>query len=108
MAGLLSISVVTSPTANMKSLSVGNVVFLVGIFAQGYLLGASGMHLESYWESWHIEGFPNDFASFLESVPATPIGSCDGVNYVTIGKLDFFSFFGGGVLPHLTVCFPDS
>ena len=46
------------------------------------------MHLESYWESWHIEDFPNDFASFLESVPATPIGSCDGVNYVTIGKLE--------------------
>ena len=86
----MSISVVTSPTANMKSLPVGNVVALVGIFAQGYLLGASGMHLESYWESWHIEDFPNDFASFLESVPATPIGSCDGVNYVTIGKLDFF------------------
>ena len=74
----------------MKSLPVGNAVALVGIFAQGYLLGASGMHLESYWESWHIEDFPNDFASFLESVPATPIGSCDGVNYVTIGKLDFF------------------
>ena len=85
----------------MKSLSVGDTVFLAGIFAQGYLLGAtSGMHLESYWESWHIEDFPNDFASFLESVPATPIGSCDGVNYVTIGELDYF-FGGGEGLPHL-------
>ena len=47
----MSISVVTSPTANMKSLPVGNVVALAVILAQGYLLGASGMHLESYWES---------------------------------------------------------
>ena len=70
----------------MKSFP-GNAI-LAGIFVLGYFLGARGMHLESYWESWHIEDFPNDFASFLESVPATPIGSCDGVNYVTIGKLD--------------------
>jgi len=51
--------------------------------------------LESYWESWHIEDFPNDFASFLESVPATPIGSCDGVNYVTIAFGDFSGGFSG-------------
>ena len=44
------------------------------------------MYLESYWESWHTEDYPNDFASFLKDVPAAPVGSCAGVNFVTIGR----------------------
>ena len=49
--------------------------------------GCSMMYLESYWESWHTEDYPGDFASFLKDVPAAPEGSCAGANLVTIGVL---------------------
>jgi len=51
--------------------------------------------VESYWESWHTEDYPGDYASFLKDVPATPIGSCSGVNYVSIAFGDFSGGFQG-------------
>ena len=46
-----------------------------------------GMHLESYWESWVLKDYPNDWCALLEEVPASPIGSTKGANYISIGKL---------------------
>ena len=45
------------------------------------------MHLESYWESWVLKDYPNDWCALLEEVPASPIGSTKGANYISIGKL---------------------
>ena len=44
-----------------------------------------GMHVESYWESWVLKDYPNDWCALLEEVPASPIGSTEGANYVSIG-----------------------
>ena len=44
-----------------------------------------GMHVESYWESWVLKDYPNDWCALLEEVPASPIGSTKGANYVSIG-----------------------
>ena len=48
---------------------------------------ADSMFVESYWESWVLKDYgPDDFCSFLKDVPATPVGSVNGVNYVDIGE----------------------
>ena len=44
-----------------------------------------GMHVESYWESWVLKDYPDDWCALLKDVPATPIGSTSGANYVSIG-----------------------
>ena len=47
-------------------------------------------YVESYWESWRSwSDFPDDFAAFLKDVPASPIGSCQGVNVVNIAFGDY-------------------
>jgi len=53
-------------------------------------------YVESYWESWDAwENYPEDFAAFLKDVPATPIGSCTGVNLVNIAFGDYSGGIGG-------------
>jgi len=54
-----------------------------------------GMHLESYWESWVLKDYPNDWCALLEEVPASPIGSTKGANYISIAFGDFSGGFGG-------------
>ena len=46
-----------------------------------------GMHVESYWESWVLKDYPNDWCALLREVPASPIGSTTGANYVSIGRV---------------------
>jgi len=54
-------------------------------------------YVESYWESWDSwKDFPNDFAALLEGAPASPVGSCRGVNLVNIA----FGDYSGGVAGH--------
>ena len=60
------------------------ILFVAAALVAGWCNGQ--MYLESYWESWHTEDYPDDFASFLRDVPAAPVGSCSGVNFVTIGR----------------------
>ena len=49
-----------------------------------------GMFVESYWESWVLKDYgPNDFCSYLKDVPATPVGSTTGVNYVDVGEIQY-------------------
>lgn len=45
-----------------------------------------GMYVESYWESWVLKDWPTDYCAELKDVPATPVGSLEGVNYVNIGN----------------------
>ena len=45
-----------------------------------------GMHVESYWESWVLKDYPDDWCALLKDVPASPIGSTSGANYISIGK----------------------
>jgi len=46
----------------------------------------SGMFVESYWESWVLKDFPDDYCALLKDVPASPVGSLSGVNWVDIGR----------------------
>ena len=46
----------------------------------------SGMYVESYWESWVLEQYPDDYCALLSDAPATPVGTKEGVNWVDIGK----------------------
>jgi len=56
----------------------------------------SGPYVESYWESWKSwSDYPEDFAAFLEDVPAAPIGSCKGVNLVNIAFGDYSDGISG-------------
>merc|ERR1712080_724540 len=42
-------------------------------------------YVESYWESWDAwEHYPGDFGAFLKDIPASPPGSCKGVNLINI------------------------
>ncbi len=43
------------------------------------------MYVESYWESWILKDYPNDYCALLRDVPATPVGSLTGANYISIG-----------------------
>jgi len=53
--------------------------------------------VESYWESWDSwREYPDDYAAFLEDAPASPVGSCNGVNIVNIA----FGDYSGGVTGH--------
>jgi len=53
-------------------------------------------YVESYWESWDSwKDFPDDFAAFLKGVPASPIGSCSGVNLINIAFGDYSGGVGG-------------
>jgi len=54
-------------------------------------------YVESYWESWDAwSDFPGDFAALLKDVPASPVGSCQGVNVVNIA----FGDYSGGIAGH--------
>ena len=44
------------------------------------------MHVESYWESWVLKDYPDDWCALLKDVPASPVGSKEGSNYICIGK----------------------
>merc|ERR1712236_98360 len=67
--------------------ATGNIT-RVGKIPKGYV--------ESYWESWDSwKDYPEDFAAFLKDVPATPIGSCTGVNLVNIAFGDYSGGIGG-------------
>ena len=46
--------------------------------------------------NYDIQDFPNDFAALLEGSPASPVGSCRGVNLVNIA----FGDYSGGVAGH--------
>merc|ERR1719391_615312 len=74
----------------MSQLTKSLLLLVALTHGQGFCL-----HLESYWESWHTEDYPGDFASFLRDVPAAPKGSCSGANYVTIAFGDFSGGFKG-------------
>lgn len=50
-------------------------------------------YVESYWESWHSEDYPDDFAALLKDVPASAPGACSGVNLVNIA----FGDYSGGI-----------
>ena len=43
------------------------------------------MHVESYWESWVLKDYPDDWCALLKEVPASPVGSKEGSNYICIG-----------------------
>ena len=43
------------------------------------------MHVESYWESWVLKDYPDDWCALLKEVPASPVGSKEGCNYICIG-----------------------
>ena len=49
-------------------------------------LSSKSMYVESYWESWILDDYPQDYCAELKDVPASPIGSTNGVNYINIGK----------------------
>ena len=44
------------------------------------------MHVESYWESWVLKDYPDDWCALLKEVPASRIGSKEGANYICIGR----------------------
>ena len=44
------------------------------------------MYVESYWESWILKKYPEDYCALLKDVPASSIGSKKGVNFVNIGE----------------------
>ena len=44
------------------------------------------MHVESYWESWVLKDYPYDWCALLKEVPASPVGSKEGANYICIGR----------------------
>ena len=44
------------------------------------------MHVESYWESWVLKDYPDDWCALLKEVPASPVGSKEGSNYICIGR----------------------
>ena len=50
------------------------------------------MHVESYWESWVLKDYPDDWCALLKEVPASPVGSKEGSNYICIGM--YSSKFG--------------
>ena len=58
-------------------------LFVLAAFSS--VASGADMYVESYWESWVLKDWPDDFAARLEDVPATPVGSSEGVNYVNIG-----------------------
>ena len=43
------------------------------------------MHVESYWESWVLKDYPDDWCALLKEVPASSVGSKEGSNYICIG-----------------------
>jgi len=53
-------------------------------------------YVESYWESWDAwEHYPGDFGAFLKDIPASPPGSCKGVNLINISFGDYSGGTGG-------------
>jgi len=52
-------------------------------------------YVESYWESWDYKDYPDDFASLLKDVPASPLGSTKGVNVVELSFGNYGPGLGG-------------
>jgi len=58
--------------------------------------GPTKPYVESYWESWDSwETYPSDFGAFLKDMPASPPGSCKGVNLINISFGDYSGGTGG-------------
>lgn len=74
----------------MARLQTISMIFCPFLFFAAPILG---MHVESYWESWVLKDYPNDWCALLKEVPASPIGSTEGANYVSIGKKHFMIRF---------------
>ena len=72
-----------SKSEAMARLQTISMIFCSLLFFAAPILG---MHVESYWESWVLKDYPNDWCALLKEVPASPIGSTEGANYVSIGK----------------------
>ena len=72
-----------SKSEAMARLQTMSIIFCSFLFFTAPIFG---MHVESYWESWVLKDYPNDWCALLKEVPASPIGSTEGANYVSIGK----------------------
>ena len=79
-----------SKSEAMARLQTISMIFCSFLFVATPILG---MHVESYWESWVLKDYPNDWCALLKEVPASPIGSTEGANYVSIGKKHFMIRF---------------
>merc|ERR1711976_1045434 len=65
-------------------------LLFIGLSSASNITKLQRPYVESYWESWRSwSDFPEDFAAFLKDVPASPIGSCQGVNVVNIAFGDY-------------------
>jgi len=66
-----------------KKILIFIAISLASSFCEAF--DPEGMYVESYWESWVFKDYPDDYCALLKDVPATPVGSLTGVNYVGIG-----------------------
>ncbi|TRY69348.1 hypothetical protein TCAL_06924 [Tigriopus californicus] len=70
-------------------------LFRVLLFSILPMIALGQMFVESYWESWVLKDYPDDYCALLKDVPASPIGSTFGANYIDIAFGDYSGGFGG-------------
>lgn len=68
---------------------------LIPLFYTAEALRFDRPYVESYWESWNFKDYPSDYAALLKDVPASSIGSSNGVNVVELSFGDYSGGLGG-------------